>query len=416
MRAPWLLLLLCRVAPGADVDEVVVSRDVFENRLKGRNLTNWADFVESAGEQGGEQRLQAGMSLALAIIATVAIGAFTVYLIGFTTQIGRQATHWLVFSIGVSYATVVFMYCLHASQDKTQRVVTNLLFGIVPLVISVASYHLVSIVFDPLDWLEKPSPEQLSRALVESKLLRFALCLAVLPSLAVCLYILIATSTTFRGGGTFFDILSFCLYSDVARFVVHLAFAVAPGWTLNSSCPVGTELLDGSESGRRAPSFKELPGAAYVVFVNCLVWYLILARLAAGGFHLPHHWTPSNAKIYVLACVNSYVFFPISSLLAWGHSERLSEHISGLLVWNLLMWLLAAWMLLVAIFFNAEGPNILGVACMLCLVFYNAKICSASLLGFVLVLALCAAVTFFIVFLSTHFAEPLRIALYAALK
>mmetsp|Transcript_53960 Transcript_53960/g.167233 ORF Transcript_53960/g.167233 Transcript_53960/m.167233 type:complete len:81 (+) Transcript_53960:362-604(+) len=80
------------------------------------------------------------------------------------------------------------------------------------------------------------------------------------------------------------------------------------------------------------------------------------------------------------------------------------------------MWLLAAWMMLVAIFFNAEGPNILGVGCLLFMVFYNAKACSESLLGFLFALVVCAVVTFFLVYLSTHYAEPLRTTLYAALK
>ena len=137
----WPLLVLLLVGTTGDEISVVVSKKVFEKRFQGHSYDRWRDFVKAAGEQdnpGGEARLKAGFTLLFAASATVTVGTIIHYVIA--KEFAAPCTAWVVILILLMYAAAVFVYCMATYADPAQRVVTNLLFGLVPWCVSCASY------------------------------------------------------------------------------------------------------------------------------------------------------------------------------------------------------------------------------------------------------------------------------------
>ncbi|CAE7241162.1 guaA [Symbiodinium sp. CCMP2592] len=133
--------------------QVIVSQDVFEKR---HAFGHWKDFVVAAGEQnnpGGEARLKAGFTLLFAAIATVTVGTVIGYVI--SSEVATPYTAWVVVFILFAYAGAVFGYCFLTYEDPAQRVVTNLLFGLVPWTVSCACYLLAMIFVDLRRWETK---------------------------------------------------------------------------------------------------------------------------------------------------------------------------------------------------------------------------------------------------------------------
>jgi len=243
--------------------------------------------------------------------------------------------------------------------------------------------------------------------------------LSVLPCVAINIYLMNTLSTTYKGGGTFFDVLAFCFYFDVARLALHVVYLLAPEWTLDSSSQVGWVTAPSDDAVGRTSSagVSALPGAFHVMLALSVLWFIILGRLEAGGALLPDIWTPDHGKVFVLASINSCVFFALTILFAYRASDRHEQsNGQGSCVWNSWLSCLVAVMMLIAICFNAEVPNFLGLCMMLFLVFRNAYVCSHNLVSFIFVLLGCSTVALAAVWLSTRFAEPLRVTLHAILK
>ena len=426
LRWPLFFVLQALLPTGTTGDEisVVVSEKVFEKRFQGHRYDRWSDFVKAAGEQnnpGGEARLKAGFTLLFAATCTVTVGTIIVYVV--SKEVAAPCTAWLVILILLLYAGAVFIYCMATYADPAQRVVTNLLFGLVPWCVSCACY-LISVqlvvavrslrnaTHEPVT--EAEPPESIAwltggrSSLVQDFRelegfgfdLRFGLLLAVLPSLAICVWFTKTYATGFTGVGTFFDVLALCLFVDVWRLVMHAAMLLAPLWTLGK--------------GSDAEGSKSLPGFVKLTFLLCLCWFVALAlmkRHATGvGFTDP-------IKIHVLACLASYVFFPVALTLAMYYNQTvfkdgLNLQPNQLIATFLCMvWAISACMLLTATIFNATEPNTIGILAMVFSILYAASTFSESVPGCIAMMAASTAMTSVFVVFSVHFAKDVRDAI-----
>eukprot|EP00435_Cladocopium_sp_Y103_P024197 s3131_g5.t3 len=446
----WHLLLLLVVGTtGFDEISVVVSKNVFEKRFQGHSYDKWSEFVKAAGEQnnpGGEARLKAGLTLLFAASATVTVGTIIAYVIGKEAMMRRALvpscasvaapfTAWLVILILLMYAAAVFVYCMATYADPAQRVVTNLLFGLVPWCVSCASYlvavqlvdacrngsgmerrvdeerrnerGLRNMTHEPI--AEAPEPAQSIAWLTGGRRgssvdtqfdefsvdLRFGLLLAVLPSLGISIWFTRSYATGFTGVGTFFDVLALCLFVDVWRLVMHTALLLAPFWTI------------GKRSGQANAEAPNLPGFLKLTFLLCLSWFVALVlmkRHATGvGFTDP-------IKIHVLACLASYLFFPVSLVLATHYNatvfkEGLNFQPNALTATFLCMvWAISACMLLTATIFNATEPNTIGILAMVASILHAASTFSESVPGCIAMMAASTVMTSMFVLFSVHYA------------
>ncbi|CAE7660421.1 petJ [Symbiodinium microadriaticum] len=385
---------------------VVVSEDVFEKRFRGHSFGHWQDFVEAAGEQnnpGGEARLKICSANPCAVV-------------------------FILFA----YAGTVFGYCFLTYKDPAQRVVTNLLSGLVPWNVSCACYLLALIFVDRkrqfwepypqtleewtemqanrrtcLRWITEGRPSPITESAEELQLdIRVCLLLAVLPSLAISLHFTATFATGFTGVGTFFDVLALCLFVDVWRLVLHSSLLLAPVWTLTGRRP-----SDGMYSPREQASndTRPLPGAVMLTFMLCLVWYsvLILMKHHEVGFV----GLNDPIKIHVLACSTSYVFFPTCLALSLYYNETFfRKHLelpteAATATWLLMVCISAAFMLLAATIFNATEPNSIGILGMVFSILYAAVRFTRNVPERIGMMTCATAVTFALVFASVHYAE-----------
>eukprot|EP00435_Cladocopium_sp_Y103_P042178 s640_g11.t1 len=425
----WHLLLLLLVGTtGFDEISVVVSKKVFEERFQGHSYDKWSQFVKAAGEQdnpGGEARLKAGFTLLFAASATVTVGTIIHYVIG--KDVAAPCTAWLVILILLMYAGAVFAYCMATYADPAQRVVTNLLFGLVPWCVSCASYLVAVLLVDACRGLrnmsheaiaeapEAPEPPQSIAWLTGGRRgssvqdaqeiedfscdLRFGLLLAVLPSLGISIWFTRSYATGFTGVGTFFDVLALCLFVDVWRLAMHTALLLAPAWT----CPK-----------RLRQDNAETPGLFKLTFLLCIGWFVALVlmkRHATGvGFTDP-------IKIHVLACLASYLFFPVSLVLAMHYNatifkERLNFQQNALTATFLCMvWAISACMLLMATIFNATEPNTIGILAMVASILHAASTFSESVPGCIAMMLASTLMTSMFVLFSVHYAAEVRDAI-----
>jgi hypothetical protein len=424
----WQLLLLLLVGTTGDEISVVVSKKVFEKRFQGHSYDKWRDFVKAAGEQdnpGGEARLKAGFTLLFAASATVTVGTIIHYVIG--KEFAAPCTAWVVILILLMYAAAVFVYCMATYADPAQRVVTNLLFGLVPWCVSCASYlvavqlvdacrGLRNMTHEPIAEAPEPEPPQSiawltggrrSSSVQDLQLsledfscdLRFGLLLAVLPSLGISIWFTRSYATGFTGVGTFFDVLALCLFVDVWRLVMHTSLLLAPSWTFPK---------------RLSQDNADVPGLFKLTFLLCVAWLVALVlmkRHATGvGFTDP-------IKIHVLACLASYVFFFVSLVLAMHYNaaifkERLNFQPNALTATFLCMvWAIAACMLLTATIFNATEPNTIGILAMVASILHAASTFSDSVPGCIAMMVASTVMTSMFVLFSVHYAAEVRDAI-----
>lgn len=400
-------------AAGSHGERVAVSREDFDEKLRGRTFKKWSDFKAVLGpdaelepEVKGEVRLMSGLTLAFIIILNVIVVAIVTWItVSFAEGYPRTAG-WLVVAFLSLYGLSVFLYCRSAYEDPGQRVITNFLFGAVPLAVSSACYVLALLVLDAWraiaegeDWetrLFRPL-----RPWQESLPGRLIFFLAVLPGLAVSVYLGNTVSTGFNAAATHFDILSLCLFVDVGRFAGHLSYLLAREWSI----------------GKSPDSITSRPGLCYVVYFLCLAWYLVLARLEAGGQSVI---LKDRTKIHTLACLTSYVFFPLAIHLTVANQREFFEQFEQKHGWLesvtlvLGMLFLASFMLMVGVLFDAIEPNLMGIATLLWAVFYCAcKVCN-SLCTFILALMPLAAAAFGAALFASQHAGELRDFLLAA--
>lgn len=428
MALRWQLLLLLLVGTTGDEISVVVSKKVFEKRFQGHSYDQWRDFVKAAGEQdnpGGEARLKAGFTLLFAASATVTVGTIIHYVIG--KEVAAPCTAWVVILILLMYAAAVFVYCMATYADPAQRVVTNLLFGLVPWCISCASYlvavqlvdacrALRNMTHDPIAEAPEPEPPQSiawltggrrSSSVQDLQLsledfscdLRLGLLLAVLPSLGISIWFTRSYATGFTGVGTFFDVLALCLFVDVWRLVMHTSLLLAPSWTFPK---------------RLSQDNADVPGLFKLTFLLCVAWLVALVlmkRHATGvGFTDP-------IKIHVLACLASYVFFFVSLVLATHYNaaifkERLNFQPNALTATFLCMvWAISACMLLTATIFNATEPNTIGILAMVASILHAASTFSDSVPGCIAMMLASTVMTSMFVLFSVHYAAEVRDAI-----
>jgi len=359
-------------------------------------------------EVKGEVRLMSGLTLAFIVILNVIVCSVIAVITTFGHVLHRPRTAgWLVVAFLGVYGLSVYLYCQWAYRDPELRVITNFLFGAVPLAISSACYVMALLALDAWravvegeDWetrLFKPL-----RPWQESFPGRLIFFLAVLPGLAVSIYLGNTVSTGFKAAATHFDVLSLCLFIDVGRFVGHGAYLLAREWSI----------------GKSPDSITSRPGLCYVFYLLSLAWYVLLARLEAGGQSLVLR---DQTKIHTLACLASYVFFPIAIYLTVLNTREFFEQFEQKRGWletlTLVLGILivAAFMLMVGVVFDAIEPNLLGIATLLWAVFYTAgKVSGANLLAFILVLIPLAAAAFGAAIFATQHAVALREFLLAA--
>lgn len=405
-----------------DPGSVVVSPDSFRERLRGRTFQRWSDFRSAAaagasaaeaqdgahlegGKVGSEATLMSGLSLAFVFILNVLVftSAFWIFLVW--NDSSPRLAGWLIFLLLCVYGFLVNAYCYHAYEYPKQRLVTNFIFGLVPLAVSSASYFLALIILDIIysvgdgvnNPFKRPNPweERIGG--------RFIFFLAVLPGLAVSSYLSSTVSTGFEAAATHFDILSLCLFIDVGRFFGHLSYLVAREWSI----------------GKSPTSISSRPGLCYVFLLLCCAWYFILARLQVGGIGFIH---ADRTKIYTLACLTSFVFFPLSLIISIMNVteffDSLEEHMENARTVAILLtvFLIAVVMLLLAVIFDAIEPNLMGIAAILWVVFYGAgKGAGSSIPLFVCLLVPFSALAFGATVLSSQYAPSLRNTLLTAL-
>jgi len=415
----WLAVLpaifvSCAATPPLPGDRVAVSHADFDEKLRGRAFRRWADFKGALGpharlepEVGGEVRLMSGLSIAFVVILNVLIWAVVAYVVILLHEKGPRTVGWAVFGILCTYAAGVEAYCQHVYADPGMRVITNFLFGVVPLAVSSASYVLALLVLDMVrsatcDSFDASIFSRL-RPWEESFDGRFIFFLAVLPGLAVSIHLGNTVSTGFEAAATHFDVLSLCLFIDVGRFVGHLSYLVAREWSI----------------GKSPTSISSRPGLCYVFQALCLGWYFVLARLEAGMSSVV---LSDRTKIHTLACLTSFVCFPLSIYLAVMNLREFFGTLEVPRLWLETLALLASvtlialFMLLVAVVFDAIEPNLMGIAALLWVVFSGAwKFSSGDLLLFIIGLVPLSGLAYGAAVLSSQHAQLIRKALFALL-
>jgi len=395
-------------------ERVVVSRKDFNDKLRGRSFQRWKDFKQTLGPDAeparnvaGELRLMSGLSITFVIILNVLIFAFIAYIV---TRLGKERERyamWASFALLSVYGLLVTIYCYWAYEQEEQRVITYFMFGLVPFTISAASYILAGLL---LDLLRSATTEEGFKTSLWDRMNpwasrldgRFIFFLAVLPGLLVSIHLGNTVSTGFDNGAIHLDILSLCLFVDVFRSVGHFAYLLAPVWSI----------------GESPDAISSRPGLCYVFYMLCLAWYFVLARLEAvkSGVLLA-----DQTKIHTLACLTSYTFFPLSLYLTIKNMQEFFELFIEQRVWLQTLLLLssvaltAAFMLLVAMYFDAIEPNLMGIGAIIWVVIYAAyKLSHDSLLGFIIAMIPLSVGAFGAVFLAVQHAAAVREALHVA--
>lgn len=394
--------------PPAD-EELVINRDDFREKLRGQSFDRWSDFKEALGKKAQQRAepqvdggvgLMSGLSVAFVVILNVLIWTVVAYVLTMMEGWSSRAQGWIVFTILCVYGLAVYAYCWYAYEHPHLRLITNFLFGIVPLTVSCASYVLALLVLDlvrattrdnfdiKLYDRMKPWEEEF-----DGRLIFF---LAVLPGLVVSIYLGNTVSTGFKAAATYFDVLSLCLFIDVGRFAGHFSYLVAREWSI----------------GKSPTSISSRPGLAYVVHGVCLAWYFLLVRLEGGRTTVI---LADGTKIRTLVSLTSYVFFPLSLYLGYMNLREFFDQFATQRKWlesagNILMvFIVAVFMLLVAVVFNAVEPNMMGIGALLFCVFYGAYSMSQGyLLGFILAMVPLAGVAYGAAVLSTTYAQVIR--------
>jgi len=388
---------------GTSDEQVVVNRDTFNEHIRGRKFQRWHDFQTAAGNQsadeveiGGEERLAGGLSLAFAIILNVLVWCFVGYVCRVLTKWSERLAAWVAFGMLCAYGFIVNACCWSMYQDPAQRLITNFIFGLVPLAVSSASYVLALIVFDavrpPSTAEEEGGHKQLGHALNPFQQIffgRLIFCAAVLPGLATSVYLSGRVSTGFAEGAAHFDILSLCLFVDSGRFAGHFCYLIAPEWSI----------------GQSPTSIRSRPGVCYVIFVVCLAWYVVLLCSVAG--HGIRFLVADNTKVHTLVCLTTTVFVPLSLYLEYTGLRECEQSMPpgcSIFWWTLTVLQHALFMLMVGVAFDAVYPNLIGVALLLWAVFYTArKLSGGSLAGFVLALLPLAVIAFGVLFVAGRF-------------
>lgn len=395
-------------------ERVAVSRKDFDEKLRGRAFKRWSDFKEALGEEarleprvGGEVRLMSGLSIAFAIILNVLVWAVVAYVVMRLVDRDPRCTALAVLGILCLYGGAVNAYCHYAYAQPELRLITNFLFGLVPLTASAASYIVALLVLDLLrsttsDGFNTNLWERL-RPWEEKFDGRLIFFLAVLPGLVMSIHLGNTVSTGFTAAATHFDVLSLCLFIDVGRFAGHLSYLVAREWSI----------------GKSPTSMSSRPGLAYVFYTVCLAWYFALVCLEAGRTSVV---IADRTKIHTLASLTSYVFFPLALYLGFMNLREFFEQFLVQRQWlEVLAWVcwafcVAVSMLMVAVVFDIIEPNLMGIAALLWIVFYSAwKMSGGSLLGFILAMVPLAAAAYGAALVSTTCARLIRDGLFELL-
>lgn len=424
----WFVIGLLSVASGQD--SVVVSHSHFEKNIRGHNFTKWKEFVHASSHSRNPQagyHLAAGITLSFAAIATITVGAISMYILKNHNVYGTQCAIAMVVGLLLLYAVAIFVYCIYYCRDPTQRIVSNVLLGFVPLNVSVASYLLALLAVRHCDkssappaqqrfrkwswrrlgYVEVTAEEQAEQAPHDAVLeelrvdptalsTRLASVAAVLPGLATSIYLVSTSATGFTQVGVLIDVLAFCLFIDLLRLALSISYCFAPEWSF-TAFTTATAANNGSD-------FTELPGAVKVVLAFCLVSYAILA---AARYEMFPVLSVDPIKIHVLVCLTSYTFLPMALLLTifvqrflekrmnWGSGATAAVLITS-------MWAIAAGMMTLSIVFNADEPNTLGVFCLLCGVFFAVYQTADNLGSCIVSLAVSSIVAFGSILLSTQ--------------
>jgi len=387
-------------------ERVAVSHEDFHKKLRGHSFEHWSDFKKALGkaahlapEVGGEVRLTSGLSIAFVIILNVLIWAVVAFILAMMKEKGPRLRGWTVFFILCIYGASVGAYCNHAYADPDLRIITNFLFGAVPLAVSAASYLLALLVLDLIrstmhDGWETSFSSRL-RPWEESFDGRLIFFLAVLPGLALSAHLGNSVSTGFQAAATHFDVLSLCLFIDVARYAGHCSYLFYPEWSI----------------GKSPSSISSRPGLCYVFFGVCLWWYVVLARLEAGRASA---LLADGTKIHTLACLTSFAFFPLAIYLGIMNVreffEQLEVHraLTQKLMYILVVFMVAVFMLVTAVVFDAIEPNLMGIAGLLFVVFFGAFTLSYDLLSFILAMLPLAALAYGAAVCSNRYAPMIR--------
>lgn len=405
---------------------VVVSEESFEKSIKGRKFEKWQDFKEAAGDQsklpsndsaaakiaGAEQQLTGGLSLAFVVILNALVWCIVFYIIAQMAYWSERSAVWAGFVILCVYAFTVNACCWELYEDPDMRLITNFLFGLVPLAVSSASYLFALLVLDivKLLTLEDGGKGSLLEGMNPFQQIlvgRLVFFLAVIPGLATSLYLSSEVSTGFTSGAAHFDVLSLCLFIDSGRFAGHLFYLAAPEWSI----------------GKSPTSISSRPGVCYVVWAVCWAWFAVLACMVAG--HEVPFLVTDETKTHTLLVLTCVVFVPLSMYLDYKNVgefidlfEESTPRLHSTCLILSLLWH-ALFMLFIGVVFDAIEANLIGVCLLLWVVFYTAaRVCSAfhnSILGFILALVPLAGAALALLLAASRHAPELRATLLASL-
>jgi len=397
-----------------DEDRVVVSRRTFQEKLRGEKINRWRDFKRKLGpeaklapEVGGEERFTSGLTIAFMIILTVlvcSIAGYAIFLIQTKVGENKMSTRycaWVALGIVSLYAWGMYIFCKYAYSDPELRLSSYFLFGIVPFAISVASYIIAALV---LDFIRSMSSDNGFNDSLFDRLNpweehfdgRLIFFFAVLPGVAMSLYLSNTVTTGFESAATHVDIICFALFVDLFRLFGHFFYLIAPVWSI----------------GKDPRSISSRPGLAYVFQFLCLALFVGLGHIeaCASGFILK-----DRTKIHTLASLTSYVFFPLSVYLSVANiGEAFDQFYTAREQLKTTVILLAILgisllMLLVAVVFDIIDANVMGISGILAVVFFAAyRFSNQNILQFILILAPLAGLGFCVIMLASHYGDVIR--------
>ena len=264
-------------------ESLTISRTVFEESIKGNRFHTWTALEAVVPES--DNWLLATLALALVVLLNFSVWLFIFHTVSRVSSTGtRHRGGWAALALLCAYGAATHKLChmWHASPDAVLQTVSRVFFGIVPAITSVAAYVLGLLVVDSGAW-----HDSFGSVAFHTPGARLVGLLAVVPGLLHSFYLFCTLTTAFEAVGVAFDVLSLCVFVDVARAVAHVAFLVAPPYPSS-----------GDEVGVKAETLVRF--YLHTATGLCVGWFAILAHGEASGLS---DRLVGAARVKVLACM-----------------------------------------------------------------------------------------------------------------
>ena len=220
-------------APSTSKSSLTISRRLFEEAIQGRKFKSWEDFAAVVPAEPSSNLMLGALSLALVVIVNVAVWLLIFFAVStaYSGQRAKRRAGWVAFLLLAVYGFTLNYFChrWHDAPDVPVRIVSSVFFGIVPATTSTASYILGLLLIDSEAW-----DKSFKSSAFDTAPARLIGLLAVVPGLLHSLHLFRTLSTSFEAVGITFDVLSLCVFVDVARTGFHVVFLVAPPQLLST--------------------------------------------------------------------------------------------------------------------------------------------------------------------------------------